>query len=88
MIRTCNWCGKEFEPKYAQSRYCCNECRYEAEKDRWRERAKHKGYPHRRKRNRGKSSLDKNIAKAHKLGMSYGQYKAMEYIEQTRIKLS
>lgn len=33
-VRTCERCGAEYVPNMRVQRYCCKECRYEAEKER------------------------------------------------------
>ena len=38
-LRSCDWCGKEYEAKTKRSRYCSDRCRLAAKKERDRENA-------------------------------------------------
>lgn len=83
--RTCEVCGKIFKPWGANQKCCSRECsgiqnnnRRDAYMRNYRdtEKVQKKNNP------RKKKSLDKAIAEARAQGLSYGQYKAREYLKE------
>ena len=71
--RECLNCGKEFVSEHPQRRYCCEECRANAEKLRQEQRTKH--YKTTEKEKASNMPSISHIAKMAKdAGMSYGKY--------------
>lgn len=86
-IKTCEMCGKEFTAKSNSAKYCCNECRKEANRTRNLQiYHEHKGggRPKNPPKVRRKSRIDEINAKARAAGMTYGQYVAEEYKKTLR----
>lgn len=80
--RRCPYCGKAFETPERRKLYCSADCR------RQEERKKKMESQRRRKRQRAeaKCSLERDVAEAERLGMSYGQYKAWCILGERRKK--
>lgn len=77
----CEICGKEYIAHSARGKYCSRECKEVAHAEN-----KRLGYPKSKTKNRKKkeSGLNAAITEANKLGISYGKYKAMQYIKNTK----
>lgn len=84
---SCKQCGKKFQAKTLRERYCCRECRDQAriERDRYYARI------HKKKRKRSKpepakayETIEEVQAKARELGLTYGQYEALLFVERGR----
>ena len=72
----CGGCNKEFISQKHGTKYCCDECRKAAQKQRDRERNE--------KKDLKPPTVAEINAKARAEGMSYGKYMAMKYIEEQR----
>ena len=81
--KKCKACGKEFTSVGYRQKYCSEECRgYGGELSRARAREqyqKQKAAEEVKKRN--KNRLANDLAQANAHGMSYGQWKAMQYMQ-------
>lgn len=73
--RRCEWCGKEFVLVMHSQKFCCKKCRDEQTKKQNREKTA------RRKTVRN-TDLTKTVELARKAGMSYGKYKALEWLKE------
>ena len=80
--RECKFCGKSFTPTTGQQRYCCDACRYRASNLNKKDHITKKSEKAMKKR--VKEGLVADTVEARKLGMTYGQYKAMQYVEEKR----
>lgn len=70
--KTCQVCGKTYNPRRKTQRFCCKECENE----------------HRRmlvRKTRKLDRIDEINAKAKAAGMSYGQYVAMEHMRNIEL---
>lgn len=80
MIKQCECCGKEFNAKYKEAKYCSRECSNKYYSAFCKERnAKRKKEALEEKQARKR--LAEDARKAREMKMSYGQYKAMIYKE-------
>lgn len=70
MIKNCEYCGKEFEAVRTTHRCCTHKCAEKLREER-------KALP--------ESHLIPNCQQARAMGMSYGKFKAMQYIERMGI---
>lgn len=89
MIKICGICGKKFKPQFGR-KYCSVRCREEAVRRRSREqwrKCKNSGKKKVKQTKKEDSKLSDIAKKARENGMSYGKYKAMQYMENARIKL-
>lgn len=74
MIKNCKYCGKEFEAVRKTHNCCSRRCAVRLCNEK---KAEEKALP--------ESHLVPNCQAARKLGMSYGKFKAMQYIERMGI---
>lgn len=87
MIKLCDSCGMELV-KTAKSRYCpdCRKSATQEKKSALRELIADKVRREERMKYYHSDELIKAIAKADKLGISYGQYQAMQYTKMMNKK--
>lgn len=81
MTRKCDFCGKEFETARNYQKYCCKHCREEMSKSLSRQKTQEKH----EKKNKGDGIVNVAIA-ARQLGMSYGQYQAMQMLKGSEME--
>lgn len=89
LMKICEICKKEFEPKHFREKCCCDECKREAHRIKVRQ--------NHQERRRKKPEEPKKIVKltplasknelARKSGLSYGQLQAMRYLEEHRLEV-
>lgn len=73
--RPCAWCGKLAVFERSRYIYCCKECQTEARRKAARERSR-KVYAKKKAPRQKPQDFDQILAKAHELGLTYGQYVA------------
>ena len=76
----CKHCGKEFETSNKRMKFCSDECR-QIEDTLNRIDAKKRAEENRKRRVRTTDRIDREQAKAQAHGMSYGRWKAMQYMQ-------
>lgn len=82
-IKNCVICGKEFTAKRSTAKYCSAPCREHAANERCKRR--YRGT--RRKKNKATGEPIWQInEEARNLGLTYGKYKAMQYMEKARLE--
>lgn len=78
--KRCKHCGKEFETINKRMKFCSDECR-QIEDTLNRIDAKKRAEENRKRRVRTTDRIDREQAKAQAHGMSYGQWKAQQYLK-------
>ena len=86
ILKPCENCGNPFVGKMRRAKYCCNACYREGKRKHERERSAVKTAE--RAEKKAQEATKKQVwqlnAEARKLGMTYGQYQAMRYLENIR----
>lgn len=83
MIKQCACCGKEFNAKYKEAKYCSRECSHKAYSAFAKER-KTKRKQEALEKKQAKKRLAEDARKARDMKMSYGQYKAQKFIKRVK----
>lgn len=83
MFKECKTCGKKFIPTQKFRNYCSDECRDAIILER-REEYKVDLNPIATETRNKEKHLNISISNANKLGMSYGKYKAMLYLQNQK----
>lgn len=78
--KICSVCGKEYPTEFIRSNYCSPECK----ESRQNERIVKGVYTKKKKEKLDDSNISKVNAMAKKMGMSYGQYVALQYMQGVR----
>lgn len=76
-IKKCESCGAEFETDRGYQKYCSRECRLEMSRSLAKQRTQEK-------KKKKDDSLGRACIEARRLGITYGQYQAMQYIKMLR----
>ena len=81
---TCVVCGKEFQAHRSSALICSEECRSIRKREQSRERARIRGTSttkSKKTKHKHESQISEEQAAAQAHGMSYGKWKALQYIE-------
>lgn len=86
ILKTCERCGNVFVGKTRRAKYCCQACAGKGKQKQERERQAEKAAERAEKKaaEAKKKQIWQLNEEARKMGMSYGQYQAMRYLENIR----
>lgn len=85
-VHKCQVCEKEYYTRRKQQRNCSEECRMQAKRETTRA-AYHIAATKKKMEQTRTGNLDKEIERANKEGLSYGQFKAREFIKTVRVEI-
>lgn len=78
MIKECEFCGKKFETDRGYQKFCSKECRHKRNDSLAKQRTQEK-----KNKNKNSSLIDAAVT-ARKMGMTYGQYQAMQTLKMMK----